>query len=199
MAPIPTPIPSRLEELALFRHAIVGDLVISELPRGALNEELRQRAKRRYRPPGSPVSRTFHWKTLQRWLLAARRSFADLQPASRQRGFGLALTPEARELLLDIRRQHRSASAELILETAVQHGAIEPGTISLPTLRRLYSRAGISRRSRQRHKRSGAKDRRRWNTERLAERTGRTELGEHRRPAWPVFSAVGRGPGSPYR
>lgn len=165
MAALCIPTPNRLEELALFRYAIVGDLIISELPRGELNDELRRRAQRRYRSPGSPTSRTFHWKTLQRWLLAARQSLAELQPASRERGFGLVLTAEARELLLDIRREHPSASAEIILDAAVQHGVIDKDAISLPTLRRLFVRAGISRRSKQRHER--AKDRRRWQTDRV--------------------------------
>jgi len=169
MTTMPVPIPSHLEEVALFRHAVVGDLIVSEMPRGELNDELRRRAERRYRAPGSDVSRTYHWKTLQRWLLAARHSFSELKPMSRKRGFGLALSQSSRELLIDIRRQHPSASAELILQTAVQNNAIEADALSLPTLRRLYARAGVPRRSRQRPERSGAKDRRRWNTERVGQ------------------------------
>lgn len=160
MSHIPIPTPTHLEQRALFRHAIVGDLVVSDLPRGALNQELRERAKRRYRPPGATASRTYHWKTLQRWLYSARDGLAALAPASRRRGFALALDDEPRQLLLDMRREHPSAAADLLLDAAVRHGVIAKGAISLPTLRRLYSREGLSRRSAKRQDR--AKDRRRW-------------------------------------
>ncbi len=164
MAPVPLPTPNRLEELALFRHAIIGDLVVSDLPRGALQDELKHRAKRRYRPPGASASRTYHWKTLQRWLFAAREGLSALAPASRQRGCALALDDAARELLLDMRREHPTAAAEVLLDAAVQHGAVPKDAISLPTLRRLYARAGLSRAG---HKPrcERAKDRRRWETD----------------------------------
>ncbi len=61
MAKYSLPTPTRLEELALFRHAIVGDLVVSDLPRGALQSELKERAKRRYRPPGASATRPETW------------------------------------------------------------------------------------------------------------------------------------------
>ena len=163
---IPIPIPTRPEELALFRHAIIGDLVVCELPRGALQDELKQRSKRRYRPPGANASRTYHWKTLQRWLRSAREGLAALAPVSRQRGFALALDDSARDLLLDMRREHPTAAAELLLGAAVQNGAVPKGAISLPTLRRLYARHDLSRvGKRPRHQR--AKDRRRWETDRV--------------------------------
>ena len=165
MAPSQNPSLTRLEELALFRHAIVGDLVIADQPRGTINAELRRRAERRYRPPGANASRTYHWKTLQRWLFAARRGLLELQPAARQLGFCLALPSDVRDLLLDIRRQHLSASADLILNAAIQHGVLNEGDISLPSLRRMYARADIPRQSAQRHAR--AKDRRRWEADRV--------------------------------
>lgn len=166
MAKIPIPTPTHPEALALFRHAIVGDLVVSDLPHGALQDELKQRAKRRYRPPGAAASRTYHWKTLQRWLLSAREGLAALQPTSRQRGFALALDAPARELLLDMRREHPTAAADLLLDAAVRNGAIPNDAISLPTLRRLYQRHGLSRAgSKPRQQR--AKDRRRWETDRI--------------------------------
>ena len=82
---------SHAEEVALFRHAIIGDLLVSELTPGALNATLKERASKRYRPPGASASRSYHWKTLQRWLLSARQGLKDLEPASRKRGHALAL------------------------------------------------------------------------------------------------------------
>lgn len=166
MAKIPIPSPTRPEELALFRHAIVGDLVISDLTDRTLQAELELRAKRRYRPPGANASRTYHWKTLQRWLLSAREGLQALQPATRQRGFALALSDDARQLLLDMRNEHPTAAAELLLDAAVQHGVLAEGAVSLPTLRRMYARNGLARAgAKARHLR--ARDRRRWETDRV--------------------------------
>lgn len=166
MAPVVTPQPTHLEQTALFRHSIVGDLVISDLPTGTLQQELKHRAMRRYRPPGAAASRTYHWKTLQRWLFAAREGLSALAPTSRQRGFGLALDDDARQLLLDMREEHPSAAAELLLDAAVENGVVAKDALSLPTLRRLYARNGVARVGRQpRHLR--AAERRRWETDRV--------------------------------
>lgn len=130
--------PNRAEELALFRLAIVGDLVVSDPAEGTLEAELKRRAKRRYRPPGASASRTYHWKTLQRWLLAARGGLEALQPVSRTRGFALALDDTQRAFLLDMRCEHPTAAADLLLDAAIQAGVVAEGAISLPTLRRLF-------------------------------------------------------------
>lgn len=166
MAKIPIPPPTRLEELALFRHAIVGDLVVSDLVGSTLQDELKRRAKQRYRPPGAAASRTYHWKTLQRWLLSAREGLCALQPAPRERGYGLALTDDARQLLLDMRAEHPTAAADLLLDAAVRHGVVAEGAVSLPTLRRLYARAGLPRTGRK-PRQARARDRRRWETDRI--------------------------------
>lgn len=162
---IPTTL-SRVEELALFRHAIIGDLVVCDLPHGSLQEELKERAKRHYRPPGALASRTYHWKTLQRWLLSAREGLVQLQPSSRKRGFGLALSDDSRQLMLDMRVEHPSAAADLLLDEAVKHGAVKEGALSLPTLRRVYADAGLSRLSK-RPRSLRARDRRRWEADRV--------------------------------
>jgi putative transposase len=162
--PAALPTPNHAEQVALFRHGVVGDLVTSDLEVGDLQAELKKRAKRRYRPPGSTVTRTYHWKTLQRWLYDAREGFAALQPESRARGFGLALESETRELLLDMRREHPNAAADLILCEAVRHGVVAKDTISVPTLRRLFVRADLPRVPRNRAEKR--RDRRRWEADR---------------------------------
>lgn len=165
MVLIPTPTPNRVEELALFRHAIIADLVVSDLEPGSLQAELKSRSQRRYRPPGAKASRTFHWKTLQRWLYAARDGLAALKPESRKRGFGLGLDAHVRDLLLDIRREHPTAAAELILEEAARNGVLTADTVSLPTLRRMFAEAGLSLLHVDRPTR--ARTRRRWVTDRV--------------------------------
>ena len=162
--PVPLPTPNHAEQVALFRHGVVGDLITSDLEIGALQAELKKRAKRRYRPPGAKGTRTYHWKTLQRWLYNGREGLAALKPESRQRGFGLVLEMEAREMLLDMRREHPNAAADLILGEAIRHGVVAKDAISIPTLRRLFVRADLPRAPRNRGEKR--RDRRRWEADR---------------------------------
>jgi putative transposase len=154
------PEPSKAEAVALFRLGIVGDLIARDLDPGELHDELVARSQRRYRPPGGASSRAYHWKTLQHWYyLAKRRGLVALAPASRKKGFGLALTPEQRELILQIGREHPSAAAELILSVAIQQGVLTEGQLSASTLRRLFVQAGVERGAAHRTER---RQRRRW-------------------------------------
>jgi hypothetical protein len=149
--------------MALFRHSVVGDLLARELDHGELQDELKMKATRRYRPPGAPASRPYHWKTLQTWYLNARKGLDGLVSASRARGHALALEDAQRELLLDMRREHRSASTELILTEAVRNGAIPEEAVSEATLRRLYRDHDLGRDS---QNRASRRERRRWQAER---------------------------------
>lgn len=164
---MPDPKPSRREEVAQFRLGIVGDLLTRELERGELQAELQQRAERRYRPPGAKTTHTYHWKTLQRWLYAARQGAGALQPDSRRRGTALALDNTQRETLLAIRRAHPSAAAELILSEAVRNGLVADGQISVSTLRRLFREHDLSRSSLNRASRRAL--RRRWAAARVGQ------------------------------
>lgn len=152
--------PTHREAISAFRLGIVGDLLVRDLSRGELTRELQARATQRYRPPGSMNTRTYHWKTLQSWLLSARRGPQCLQPEDRSRGFALALDDPQREILLEVRRAHPTAAAELILSEAVRHGVVDEGAISVSTLRRLFRAHGLSRAALNRASRRAT--RRRW-------------------------------------
>ena len=165
MNAFPRPNPTHADEVALFRHGIVADLVACVMPPGMLVAELKRRSAIRYRPPGSDVTRTYHWKTLQRWLYAARVGFAELYKGSRKRGFAQQLSDEARAILLDMRHEHPSASSDVILDEAVRNGVVEAGALSPATLRRLYAKAGISRATPGRPELHKA--RRRWEADRV--------------------------------
>ena len=154
---------TRGEETALFRLGIIGDLLARELHRGELKSELQQRAQARYRAPGADITHRYSWKTLQRWYYTAKKGNRGLQPASRAKGFALALDDEQRQVLLDVRRFHPSASADLILAEAVRHGLLNEDQVSVPTLRRLYRIEGLPRTSMKRASRRDA--RRRWQAE----------------------------------
>lgn len=156
------PAPTHRERIALFRLGVVGDLLAQELPRGELRAELERRARKRYSPPGVGRSRKYSWKTLQRWYYAAKADLSGgLLPESRARGFATSLTAEQREFLLQMRREHRSAAAELLLSEAVRHRVVPKDAVSLSTVRRLFHAAGLPRLSARRALRSG-KQRRRW-------------------------------------
>lgn len=157
------PKPSRGEQVALFRLSVIGDLLAQELDRGELMRQLEARAQKRYRPPGADRTRTFHAKTLQRWYYLAKKDLAGgLVPVSRARGFAKGLAPEQREILLEMRREHPSASAELLRAEAIRHGVIAADDISLSTLRRLYRLADLARVSLRVADRADDVQRRRW-------------------------------------
>ncbi|MFO0757060.1 MAG: helix-turn-helix domain-containing protein [Byssovorax sp.] len=116
------------EEVAIFRHGLIGELASSELDHGALVEGLRRLSEQRVRPPGSDITRTYSITTYERWLYAFKGGGLDaLIPRARSdRGRGLGLDPELRALLLDIRREHADISVPLILRTLRADGRIGP-------------------------------------------------------------------------
>ncbi len=153
------------EAVALFRSEIIGALTRQELDHGALRAELAQLSERHYRSPGAKVGRKYALSTLERWLYRYKKGGLEaLRPASRSdRGRARELTAEQRELLLDIRREHRAASVPLILHTLVAEGRLEKGAVSAATLRRLYVDNGLDRIAARDG--SGPKTRLRWQAE----------------------------------
>lgn len=135
------------ESVALFRAELVGALARRELTRGELAAALRELAAVPYRPPGRKATRRFGVSTFERWYYGYRAGgLAALRPDARSdRGRGRALTAEARELLLEIRREYPTASAPLILRTLVADGRLQAGLISPTTVTRLYRDAGLER------------------------------------------------------
>ena len=114
---------------------IVGALTRKDLDRGELRAALRALAEERFRPPGCDVTKCFSFTTLERWYYAHKRGGLDaLRPAPRDdRGHGRELTPEQRQLLLDIRREHPSASVPLILRTLAAHAPASADALPLAT------------------------------------------------------------------
>ncbi len=135
------------EAVALFRAEIIGGLTRRELHRGELQHELARLSKKRFRPPGSSTTRSFSRPTLERWYYDYKRGGLEaLRPRPRSdRGRARALSEAQRKLVVDIRRVHPHASAELILRTLVSDGRIAKGLISAGTLRRLFRQHGLDR------------------------------------------------------
>jgi putative transposase len=135
------------EAVATFRHAVIGPVCARELTRGDLAEALREISQARVRPPGSGLTKTYSVPTLERWLYAYRRGgLPALRPRGRSdQGRGRALTDELRQLICDIRREHPSASARLIVRTLEADGRLEAGTIKPGTVRKLLRQEGLDR------------------------------------------------------
>jgi transposase InsO family protein len=135
------------EAVALFRAEIIGALARSELSHGEFAAEIRKLAKRKYRPPGRRATKQYGASTLERWFYAYRRGgLVALRPDARSdRGRARDLTPEQRELLLDVRREHPGASAPLILRTLVLDGRLPKGAVSVSTVTRLFQDAKLPR------------------------------------------------------
>jgi transposase InsO family protein len=154
------------EAVALFRSEVIGALTRRDLDHGELRAELRALADRAYRPPDADATRRYSVPTLERWYYAYRQGgLAALRPTPRSdRGRARGLTPEQRQLLCDIRREHPSASAALILRTLVADGRLAAGAVSAATAARLFREQGLDRAAYR--KGDAGKTRLRWQAER---------------------------------
>jgi transposase InsO family protein len=154
------------EAVALFRSQVLGALLRRKLQHGELAKELVELSTIPFRPPGSDVTRSFSVSTLERWLYAYKEGGLDALVPKRRRDKGRAqvLTAEQKTLLLAIRREHRSASASLILRTLVTEGRLAKEAVSPATLRRLYAEHGLERLPR--HRRGDELARLRWEASR---------------------------------
>jgi putative transposase len=154
------------EAIALFRAEIIGALARREWEHGELAEEVRALSRVRYRPPHGEHTRTYSVPTLERWYYALRTGgLAALRPQPRSdKGRAQQLTAEQRQLILDIRREHPSTSAALILRTLVTDGRLAADAISTATLNRLFDEHGLDRRAARDGQ--GARTRLRWQAER---------------------------------
>lgn len=132
----------------MFRHGIIGSLIVRELAHGELRAELEQLSKQCFRPPGAARTRTYSVPTFERWLYDCKRGGVEaLRPSPRaDKGHGRCFDAETRELLCDIRREHRSASVPLILETLVEEGRLPADAKAHEAVvRKLFAEHGLRR------------------------------------------------------
>lgn len=156
----------RAEEVAIFRHGIIGALATRDgLGHGELAEALRRIAEECHRPPEADRTRHFSVATLERWLYQYKKGGLEaLRPSGRSdRGRGRELGPELRALLIDIRREYPNASVPLVLMTLAADGRLDPGKVSAATIRRLYRQEGLQRLAAKKEA-LGTKTRLRWQT-----------------------------------
>jgi len=137
------------EETAIFRASIIGHLSSQAFDHGGLKVELERLATVYFRAPGSKITKRYGLSTLERWHYAHKNGgLAALLPARRS-DFGNAreIDSELRALLIDIKREHPTASANLVLRTLVGDGRIRHRALSCTTLRRLWRANGLGRRA----------------------------------------------------
>jgi putative transposase len=152
------------EEVAVFRHGLIGELALRQLDHGERAAALRRLSEERVRPPGSDTTRCYSVPTLERWLYAFKAGgLSALVPRARaDRGRGRELEPALRELLCDIRREHPDVSVTLILRTLRADGRI--GAVNACTVRRMFAEKGLHRTAVADDK--GGKTRLRWQASR---------------------------------
>lgn len=138
---------TRQEAVAVFRHGILGALTQAQLERGQLRAALEKLTTQKFRPPGAATTKSFSLPTLERWYYAYRSGgLKGLMPRARSdKGRAQQLSPELRQLLLDIRREHPHAAVPVILRTLVADGRMDKSAASATTLRRFFSEAGLDR------------------------------------------------------
>jgi transposase InsO family protein len=134
------------EEMAVFRHGLIGELASSALSHGQRSAALRRLSEQRVRPPGSDTTRCYSVPTLERWLYAFKKGglAALISQARGDRGRGRELPAALRELLCDIRREHPEVSVTLMLRTLRADGRIGP-EVKACTVRRMLNERGLFR------------------------------------------------------
>jgi transposase InsO family protein len=131
--------------VALFRLAVLGDLVHTELGRGALRRALARKSQEHWLLPDGKTRR-LSAKTIQSWLYTYRkRGFDGLMPRERKdRGSSRSIPLEVQTLVLDMKREDPGRSTPLILRELEGAGVMQKGDFSASALTRLLSRHGLS-------------------------------------------------------
>jgi putative transposase len=130
---------------ALFRHAILGDLLSRNLRRGELRPALKQLTQQNYQDHHGR-SRRVAYKTLEEWYYKYRNSgFEALLPRPRSdRNRSRVLAEDIQQLILDMKREDPGRSARLIVRELELAGRIAAGQVSRSCVQRLLNRHGLS-------------------------------------------------------
>ncbi len=150
----------RIEQIALFRFGVLGDLVHLAPGERAIFEQLKEKAERDYQIPFTTRTRVAA-ETIRDWLKSYRKAgFDGLKPQPRaDLGESRAIPREIADLVLTLKEEHRDASVRQVIAWAQESGKLPEGIRLKPTtVNRLLSRHGLM----EREAPSGDKDRRRF-------------------------------------
>lgn len=130
---------------ALFRHAILGDVLSRNLRRGQLRPALKQLAQQTYQDHHGR-SRRIARKTLEEWYYKYRNGgFEALRPRPRKdRHTCRVLSADLQQLILEMKREDPGRSARLIVRELELAGRLATGQISRSSVQRLLNRHGLS-------------------------------------------------------
>lgn len=130
---------------ALFRHAILGDVLSRNLRRGQLRPALKQLAQHTYQDPHGRMRRVAY-KTLEEWYYKYRTGgFEALKPRPRSdRNRSRVLGEDLQQLILDMKREDPGRSVPLILRELELAGRMRVGQASVSSVERLLRRHGLS-------------------------------------------------------
>ena len=130
---------------ALFRHAILGELLSRKLRRGELRLALKKLAQETHQD-WKGRSRRVSYKTLEEWYYKYRkRGFEALKPRPRSdRNQSRRLSQDLQQLILDMKREDVGRSARLIRRELELAGRIRHGQVSVSSIQRLLRARGLS-------------------------------------------------------
>lgn len=127
--------PSVSDALALARHAAVSWI------QEALKENYTLARATALASERTWGGKTYSASTLESWYYAFQlQGFEALQRQPRKdKGSRKALSPEACQALLDLRRQHPQLKIKVLVRQLIEKGVLQPGTFSLPSVYRFLA------------------------------------------------------------
>jgi len=133
------------QAVALFRLAVLGDLIQAALKPGDQERLLAERAERTWERPDHSTHK-YSKRTIEAWLYAYKRDgFDGLFPAQRRdKGATRGLTDPVQELILDMKREDPGRSVPLIIRELESNGVVSRGELKPTVLRRLLRSKGLS-------------------------------------------------------
>jgi putative transposase len=133
------------QKVALFRFAVLGDVLQRDLKYGELKLVLKMLSQKEWINPNGQAQR-FSWKTLEEWYYQYKKlGFDGLMPQHRRdRGRLKSLPAEIEQIIIDMKREDSGRSARLILRELQINGVLRKGQVSLSTIQRLLKRNGLS-------------------------------------------------------
>lgn len=124
------------EQVALFRYGLISPLLNNQV--SSKQDYIAEICGKIHDVP-CYGRKEFAPKTIECWLRDYRRSgFAALKPKGRSdKGSCRALMPEQKDLILELRKKHRSLSVVLFYEKLVSDAVLTPDKVSYYTIYRL--------------------------------------------------------------
>lgn len=133
------------QEIALFRHSVLGETVHLRPGHHGLYDLLKVKSDKDYEIPGT-LRRRVAVETIRHWLKLYRKGgFDALYPKTRKDSeTSRAIPQEVQDLLIALKDEHRDWTVKATIKAAIDCGAI-PTDLPLPpsTVHRLFTRHGL--------------------------------------------------------